>query len=288
MRQIADRLYLETSYPGVNVMAASTRKGVVCIDTPTFPRDARIWAARVHKLHPYVLDFLILTDAHGDRILNTRWFSTPIITQHHTESRLQQFDKRYPQSLLDSLVARNPDFGRDLLPGPVEQPAMSFSEKLTLGNGNLRMDLYHMPGPNPGTVWVHFPQAGILFASDSVVNGEFPCLVQANIQAWLNSLEMLQHDQRFAGVHSIVPGRGEVCDRKSLDPLVKYLQDVQDCVQKHVDAGRTREELSCYVSELVIRFPDDPWPRNWTQKQIKTGLEHLYDQIQLSTPVGVN
>lgn len=287
MRQIADRLYLETSYPGVNVLALSTRKGLLCIDTPTFPHDARAWVTRVRKLHPYSVSFLILTDPSSDRILNSRWFNAPIVAQHHTEQQMQQYDKRYPPSFFENLVARNPTYGRELFNGPVEQPALIFDERLTLGNGSQRMELLHMPGPTAGTVWAYFPQAGILFTGDSVVQGEHPGLAQADCAAWLASLDLLLHDDRFKTVQTIVPGRGNICDREAVGRIVDYLQEVRQCVRQHVHSGRSREELNTLVPDLAGRFPTNRWPRNWTFQQIRSGLEHLYDRIQLDSAVRV-
>ncbi len=286
MRQLTDQLYLETTYPGVNVLALSTHKGLICIDTPTFARDARAWVTRVRKLHPYTIRFLVLSDPHGDRILNSRWFNAPIIVQRQTEQQLRQYETRYPSAFFNNLLAHNPVYNQELLNGPVVQPALSFGEQLTLGNDHQRVELWHMPGPATGTIWAHFPPAGILFTGDSVVNGEPPSLVQADCTAWLASLDALLRDPRFQDVHTIVPGRGDICDRQAVDAMIAYLDKMQECVRDHAQSGRPREELRTMVPELATCFPHQRWPQNWTDQQILSGLEHLYDQIQLVESAG--
>lgn len=70
-------IFVETHYAGVNVGAILTYKGLIAVDVPTFPREARDWAIRLHRLNQYPLQFVILTDYSGDRTLNTRWLSAP-------------------------------------------------------------------------------------------------------------------------------------------------------------------------------------------------------------------
>ncbi len=281
MRQIADKIHLETGYPGVNVGAVVTRKGVICIDTPSFPRDARNWATRVHQLYPYSISYLLLTDAHGDRVLNCRWFNAPIISQQQSDEQLRSYDKRYPQMLLDSLITRDPHCGRELTSSPVEQPTLSFAHDLTLGQGRRRIELIHMPGPLPGVMWVHLPEAGILFTGDSVVNGEHPHLAQADCARWLHSLEMLLNDDRFSDVHTLVPGRGQVCDKTAVEPVMDYIRRMLDLVREHIALGRSKAQLTRLVPEMLSEFPANRWPAEWEERQIRLGLEHLYDEIQL-------
>lgn len=287
MIQLADKVFVETTYPGVNVGAVVTRKGTVCIDTPSFPRDARHWATRLHQLQPQALLFLLLTDYHGDRILNTRWFNAPIVAQSFTEQRLNSYEKRYPQTLLDSLVARNPECGRELLNSPVEQPALSFMHDMTIGSGRRRMVLLHRPGPTRGTVWVHLPELGILFTSDSVVVDEHPLLAQADTEQWLDSLAQLQTDERFAGVQTIVPGRGSICDKSAIEPVVRYIQDMRALVHDHWQQQLPREALSRHVAKFMSYFPASPWPREWVARQTRLGLEHLYDEIKWKQPAHI-
>ncbi|HFQ94131.1 MAG TPA: hypothetical protein ENK32_08995, partial [Anaerolineae bacterium] len=75
MEQIANNIYVETNYEGVNVGAIVTPKGVIAIDAPSYTRQARDWAMRLNALHPKGIQYTILTDWHGDRILNTRWLN---------------------------------------------------------------------------------------------------------------------------------------------------------------------------------------------------------------------
>lgn len=281
MEQIADGVYVETSYEGVNVGAIMAQDGPIAIDAPSYPRDARDWATRLHTLNRHPVQFVVLTDCHGDRILNTRWLNAPIIAHQATAERLNSYDKRYPQALLESLMARNPMGGRLLSNNPVERAAISFSHELHFFDDGCEIIFTAAPGPTPGNLWVYLPEAGILFAGDTVTVGRHPLLAEANSQQWLATLERLQ--QWPQEIKLIVSGRGPLCDISAVQPIRDYIEQMRQRIQQHCDENRPRSETSVYVAEFLSMFPIGKCPVEWVQRQIKLSLERMYDEIQFST-----
>jgi glyoxylase-like metal-dependent hydrolase (beta-lactamase superfamily II) len=280
MEQLADRVYVETAYDGVNVGAILTQDGPVAIDVPSYPRDARDWATRLHTLNRRSVQFVALTDCHGDRILNTRWFSAPIIAHRATADRLNSYDKRYPQSLLDSLLARNPTGGRLLSNSPVERVTLSFDQDLRLIKGEFEVEFVAAPGPTPGNIWVYLPQAGILFAGDTITAGRHPLLAEANSEQWLSTLERLK--QWPQEIKVIVSGRGPLCDVNAVQPVRNYIVQMRERIQQHCLEKRVRTETAAYVPEFLSMFPLNSYPPEWMQRQIRLSLERVYDEIQLA------
>ncbi|MCI0397511.1 MAG: hypothetical protein L0332_02610 [Chloroflexi bacterium] len=281
MEEIAEGIFVETMYEGVNVGAILTEKGFICIDSPTYPRDARHWAARLTQLHKCPVLFIILTDHQGDRVLNTRWLNAPIIAHQQVTEKLNSYDKRYPQLLLDSVALRNPDITRELSAGAVERPTFSFSTQMTLATRPYHVYLLHRPGPTPGTVWVHAPEAGVLFTGDSIVTGTHPPLAEMCCQEWLESLNSLLVGEINAQL--IVPGRGDVGGPETASSIVDYLSRIRHYVQQHYESGQPRDEITIYVPELLQRLPVDHLPRDWVTRQIKLGLDRAYDEIKSSS-----
>ena len=70
MQEVAKNIFVETEYDDVNVCAILTPAGIICIDVPTYARDARDWAARLHRLSP-TSAANHFDEQHGDRVLNT-------------------------------------------------------------------------------------------------------------------------------------------------------------------------------------------------------------------------
>jgi glyoxylase-like metal-dependent hydrolase (beta-lactamase superfamily II) len=280
MEQLAENIYVETEYDGVNVGAVVTRQGIIAIDVPSYPRQARNWAMQLHALHHSSVQFIILTDYHGDRILNTRWLHAPIIAHQATTEKLNSYDKRYPVALLDSLIMRSPDKGRELSNSPVERTTLSFSQNLYIRKENLELVLMAAPGPTLGNIWVYVPQSGILFTGDTVTIDIPPLLSEGSSQEWLNTIKRLQ--QWPQEINAIVPGRGRICQREAIEPIRHYWEHVQMRIRQHIDAGRTREETAVYIPELIDLFPQTSLPTEWLQAQIKRGLDRVYDEIQLA------
>jgi glyoxylase-like metal-dependent hydrolase (beta-lactamase superfamily II) len=279
MEEIADGIFAETGYEGVNVGAIVTSNGLICIDAPTYPRDARDWVTQLDRLPAKSVKNLILTDSNGDRLLNTRWINAPIVTHQSVAEKLNSYEKRYPQSMIDSLVQRNQTYGRELSGSPVDRPALSFSADMKMFEGGRVIQILHMPGPAQGTSWVKVPDAGVLFTGDSTVVDTHPPLVDLCINEWIESLEILVSRGPAAGI--IVPGRGENADAIAIDLIVAYLTEIRATIAEHVSAGQSRLELAQYVGRFLPRFPYQDLPYDWLQRQILHGLERVYDELLL-------
>lgn len=278
MEQLAEKVYVETRYADVNVGAVITKKGIICIDIPSYPRDARDWVTQLHLLDPRPIRYIILTNTHGDRLLNMRWFNAPLIVQQSAADKLNSYDKRYPQSLLDSLIARNLDAGRELNNAPVERAAISFSHDLSLYYNHKQIKLVYMPGPETGSICVHLVDAGILFTGDLLTVDTCPMLAQADTAAWLQSLERLRQPEYNAAV--VVPGRGPLADSSHFTPMAGFIRHVRQQVFDLCRQNRPRSDLSACAADLLSAFPLGHLPRDWAQMQIRLGLDLIYDEMK--------
>jgi glyoxylase-like metal-dependent hydrolase (beta-lactamase superfamily II) len=279
MEEIADSIYVTTEYEGVNVGAVVEEKGIICIDVPSYPQDASHWASVLRRLSCYPVQYIVLTDAHGDRILNTRWINAPIVTHQCAAEKLNGYDKRYPQPLLDNLIMRNPEGGRELSNSPVEQATISFSNDMVLVKNGYDVILKAAPGPTAGNSYVHIPQAGILFTGDVVVNETHPLLAEAHSQQWLDTLDHLT-TTLLPEIETVVPGRGVVGNRGAVEPVADYIESVRARIAAHLQEKRPRDEVATYVPELLDCFPLGNLPQEWLQRQVRLGLERVYDEMR--------
>ena len=279
MKEIANNVFVETSYTGVNVGAVLTPKGGIAIDAPTFPRDARDWAMRLHRLDQYPLQFIILTDYNGDRVLNTRWLNAPAIVHEQTAVRLNNYDKHYPLMFGESLSARYPDRSRELSAAGVERPSFSFAETLRLYKGGREICLIAAPGPTTGNIWVYVPDTAVLFTGDTLVVNTHPMLSEGSCRQWLESLDKLA--QWPQPIQTIVPGRGPICDQQAIQPARHFLSQMRSYARQHWQAQQAREELYHCVPELMNLFPLNDLPADWVKRHIKQSLERAYDEIKL-------
>ena len=278
MQELAENIFVETAYEGVNVGAIVTKGGIICIDAPSFPRDARHWVTRLSQLNPRPIKFVILTNAHGDRILNTRWLDAPIIAHDQAAEKLNNYDKRYPQNLLDSLGQRNPMAGKELVNGPVDRAAVTFDKSITVMAGDYHIVLSHAPGPSLGNIWAYIPETGILFTGDSLTVNEPPLLAEICCAEWLHTLnDSITHFD----IRALVPGRGNISTPEvALPPMVDYLNYIEENIRQMIMDGKKRESTIFLEEILLSKFPLGDLPSEWVQRQIRLGLERVYNEIK--------
>jgi len=277
MIEIGDGIFVETGFDGVNVGAILTREGIVCIDAPSYPRDARDWVIQLERVHARPIRLLILTDYHGDRILNSRWFHAPILSHRKAAEQLNSYEKRYPQYLIDSLRRRNPTGGRELPHNPVQKPSLSFTNSLSLLLPPYSIELCHRPGPTPGNTWITIPEEGILFVGDSVVSGTLPPSAEMSWHDWMASLERLLPNEYSYNV--LVPGRGDIGNNSAVKDMITYLLTIEKSVKNHTKQGISPTDLSQKAHEIMASFPTNTLPVDWMANEITRGLERAYEQL---------
>lgn len=278
MEKIAEGIYVSTEYGGVNVGAIVSERGVLCIDVPSYPADARNWANRVNQLSARSVRCVILTDAQGDRILNTRWLNGPLIMQQAAAETLSGYEKRFPSSLIESLTIRNQHAGKELSATPVDRPSLSFSREMTLFADDRPIKVMSMPGPSYGSAWVYVPDAGILFAGDSVIVNQHPHWSEPTTKSWLENLASLQGPHPLAEV--IVPGRGPLSSPGAVEGVSDYLVKVRSEVGKLIETGVTKDQVARRAALLMNEFPVDELPYDWVYRQVGRSLVALYDELK--------
>src|SRR5258706_9428071 len=87
MQKLARDIYVESGFAGVTVGAVVTAQGIVCIDAPTHPADARRWRLKLSQLSDAPVSFVVNLDHHRDRVLGAQWFEAPVIAHEATSER---------------------------------------------------------------------------------------------------------------------------------------------------------------------------------------------------------
>jgi cyclase len=245
MQKVTNNVYVGNKFRGCNSSFVVTSEGVVVIDTPMVPSEARQWReeARRHGEIKYVIN----NEPHNDHVAGDCWFSgSPLVTHEDTRHIME---KMKPQEMEEQLKWMAPD----ALPLDKEfhyrLPEITFSEKLTLYVGDHSFQLIHMPGHTPCETAVYVPEERIVFTSDNVVQG-MPIMVQAVPHKWLESLKQLQQ----LDIDIVVPGHGKVCDKAYLQQMYDNVKYCVDEVKTAVDKGWSLKEIQEKVT-FSDRFP---------------------------------
>ncbi len=278
MQEIKPGIFVSTAFRRVNVGAILTDDGWVLIDTPPYPHDARRWRAQLAHRDPSPIRYVINTDHHRDRILNNAVYGGHVVAHRHTADAIKALPGPFIDQAIEAL-ARNETERTSFAGTKLVLPAVSFTKRLFIKQGGRVIPVVNMPGPTPGSAWVHLPEHKIVFTGDSVVVDVHPDLSHADSKSWLDSLTMLRRKRFVADI--VVPGRGPVTDKDATNPVSDYVRLARRKVLNLYREGRPRADMASLVSDFADLLPFDE-PFEDIQRRIKSGLEHIYEEYKLA------
>jgi glyoxylase-like metal-dependent hydrolase (beta-lactamase superfamily II) len=273
MHKLAGNIYVETAFSGVTVGAIVTKAGIVVVDTPTRPTDARAWREKLHALSPKPVLYVINTDQHRDRVLGNQWFDAPVIAHEWAGERMRLYPELIKSTGFD--VAVDYELMRELAGVRVQPPQITFSEEISLMKGEREIIVRHMPAQSRGAAWVLVPDAGVVFTGDSVVLDVHPRFADADLDKWMLSLEELSKAKYPA--KTIVPGRGKPTDKDGVKFTHDYLKSARKRLDTLTKAGRTRADAATVAAELLKQFPVPDAQRDLVARRVRSDAERWYD-----------
>lgn len=295
MKKITPDIYASTEYPGVNVGFIVMPAGVIAVDAPTLPSDARAWRQQIMEITKGPILYVVLTDAHPDRLLSAGILcgspdpsypanpcsqgKAPIVAARQAYERASAYTDGFWRGVVDSWARRYPEAAEDLAGTSIAMPEIMFTSRLTLHKGGIDVTVKRVAGSAPGSAQIYLPDQDVLFAGDTLVAGTHPFLNAApDTKSWLKTLTALRR-ARFSKT-TIVPGRGPLCDQAASRPLSEYITLARRRVRSLQTGGQTRVDMAALVAEMLPFFPVSDGERDWVQRRIKAGLDRLYEKLR--------
>jgi glyoxylase-like metal-dependent hydrolase (beta-lactamase superfamily II) len=272
MEEIADNVYIDSHYPGVTLGAISMPRGLIQVDAPPSLDDGRAWRAALLNLGGGPERLLINLDAHPDRTLGARAMDCTVITQEKTA---QVFRNRP-----STFKAQGDETGAEWeqIPnlGSVRwtPPEISFTKSMTLHWGDTPVILEHHPGPTAGSAWVILPEEKVVFVGDAVLKNQPPFLAQANLDAWIEALQLLESNTHKN--YTIVSGRDGAVSASVVHSQLKYIKDIQKQVNKLISKNASADALEKLIPTLLssLKFPAAR-QKQYAQR-LRYGLQQYY------------
>jgi cyclase len=282
MDKLTPQVFVESGYRGCTVGAIVTPLGIVCVDTPLLPADARRWRARLAELSSQPIVYTIYTDGHRDRVLGQQWLGGQVVAHEATWEKLRSYGDAMRQQVIEFLTHHGtPEAAEELsrhLQLGLPQLTVSNGGALTLHLGKPKIVVRPVGGATPGSLWVELPDQNVVFAGDVVTQSTHPFMSEANTMVWLERLAELREPNYFAT--KIVPGRGGGYKRADTQKAIHYLADMRARVRQIMTERRGKFEAPELVPEFLNRFPipDDEHER--VQRRVRTGLERVYEELK--------
>lgn len=259
MQKVTENIYVETNFRGCNTSFVVTAEGVVIIDTPMVPQEAKKWRQEAEKFGP--IQYVLNTEPHTDHASGNYWFGAKVIAHEGTREALLE-------AKASDLAAGLKTMAPDALPlDPAFRyrlPEITFSEDLTLYLGKHTFHLIHMPGHTACETAVYIPEEKTAFTGDNL-NLKVPIFIKSLPYQWLESLKRLEQLE----IEKVVPGHGEVSDKSCIGRMSEGVQYWIQSVRAAIDRGWSLEETLEKVN-MAERYPmaQNPMMKNMTRNSI--------------------
>jgi len=265
MQTYKDRILIETEYVGANVSCIATQKGLVLIDSPFLPKDARDWNQKLQAETGQEIAYIINTDHHFDHVMGNEFLSRNIICHDSAAKGLELTrDKDLLRPIIKGVF---PDLMSTLEPEidglEVPAPLFSFESALTLDMGDATIMMEFVGGHSPGTIMIYCPEEKAVFTGDNV-EGQFPFFGQAHMKSWKAALKkMLSMD-----IDLVSPGHGPVGGKEMIEVYDTFFENLETEIQAFQSAGIEIDQMA-EKSEVINTFPKEPTMVPWIKAQYK-------------------
>lgn len=230
--KLTDNIYVLKGRGG-NIGVFVGENEVFMIDDQFAPLTQKILSA-IKQISPKPVTYLVNTHWHGDHTggnLNMQKEGATIISHKNVRKRMST-----NQFIL----------GRDVPASPKEAlPILTFSEDMQLYlNGEEIMVTHIHNAHTDGDALVYFINSNVLHVGDAYFQGKFPFIdisSGGSIDGYIKGIEKMlilaDNDTK------IIPGHGNVTNKKELKEYLKMLLDVKEIILNEKRKGVSLEEI---------------------------------------------
>ena len=272
MLRILKGIYLEKDYPGVylGAVVGADESEAVLIDAPLREEEARGWLETVgEKGEPR---YAILLDSHPDRALGLRHYGLPIVAHEITSAEMAAWPDTFKGDARQ--VGGESDSLKRVTEVSESVPEVIFRDRMTIDLPDRPIHLLHQPGPTPGATWVEVPDKATVFIGDAVTVKEPPYVGKADIDAWLDSLDVLR-DSPFEE-YKIISSRDGLVERDDINDMARFLRKIPVRLERLEERDVPEEAVRSIAEELIEDFNVIKARRELALVRLEQGLLRLF------------
>jgi glyoxylase-like metal-dependent hydrolase (beta-lactamase superfamily II) len=193
---------------GGNTAVFVTRTGVVLVDTKN-PGNGQAILDRVAAVSDEPVSMIINTHTHGDHVGSNEFFaaSVEVVTHENTRANMNKMP--------------------EVREKPQAMPDRTFRDRLTIGSGQDRVELYYFgPAHTNGDAFVVFPAVRAMHAGDVFPSKNLPLVDTANggsAAAYADTLDKAVAGIR--GVDTVIPGHSAVTTWGEFAAYARYVRE---------------------------------------------------------------
>jgi len=240
VQKLRDNLFMLTGGGGNTAVFVGT-SGVVVVDTKN-PGWGQPILDEIKKLTPKPITTIINTHTHGDHVSGNVEFpaTVDVIVQENTAKNMQEMrasTQTAPNGQPPNIFKTNGGRG---------MPKKTFTDRMTIGSGADRIDLYYFGrGHTNGDAWVVFPALRAMHAGDIFSGKNIPGLDAVNGGSGLAIADTLtKAADTIKNIDTIITGHSTTMTVADLREYAQFNRDFANDVRAGKKAGKSAEQVA--------------------------------------------
>jgi len=271
MHQIRPGIYLEEGYLGVTLGAFVYTHGIVMIDSPLRPEDARTWRSALLNQRGGTSRVLVSLDAHLDRTLGARALECTILAHQKTALVFRNRPTIFKGQSTES--GAEWETYDDAIGTRWAIPDITFSDRMVLHWGGPEITLEHHPTSSPGSIWVISEAERVVFIGDAVTPNQPPFLANADLPAWIEETKLLLSKYRD---YLIVSGRGGLVKQEDVREQQRYLKTILRGLERLAGRNASPESTENLIPKLLTDMDVSFVQDEQFNQRLRAGLYQYY------------
>ena len=272
VEKLKDNLFMMRGGGG-NSAVFITANGVVVVDTKN-PGWGQPLLEKIRSVTNKPVTTIINTHTHGDHVSGNIDFPANVEVVTHVNTAANMKAMRTPTG-----ITPPPGAPKNIFEGHGGHglPKRTFSDHLTLGQGNDRVELHYFGrGHTNGDAWVVFPALRMAHAGDIFSGKNLPLLDANNGGSGVEIGNTLAKAASGMGnVDSIITGHSTVMTPADLKEYAQFNRDFLAVVQEGKKAGKSAEEIA-----KAWTLPTKYAGYNIAQPRLLANVQVIYNEVR--------
>src|SRR5262245_23581595 len=263
--KVKDNLYVimasspvdRSQFTGGNTGVFVTDGGVVVVDTKLAGYGPGL-TEKIKKITDKPITTIINTHTHGDHTGSNEGFpaTVEIVAHENTKANMMKMD------------AFKGDKAQFL-------PKRTYKDKLTLGKGKDRVDLYYFgAGHTNGDTFVVYPALRALQTGDMFAWKDAPLYDRNNGGSGVaHPKSMAKLLATVKGVDTVIPGHSPVTTLKDVQEYQRYTAELLSLTEAALKAGKSADDAAASI-DLTAKFP------GYKNERVKAAVAAIYAELQ--------
>lgn len=263
IQKVKDNLYIiagsdasdRAKFTGGNVGVFITDAGVVLVDTKLANYGQGLMD-QIKTVTNKPITTIINTHTHGDHTGSNDFFpaTVDIVTHENTKTNMAKMDAFKS--------------GKGM-------PKRTYKDKLTIGSGKDRVDLYYFgPGHTNGDTFVVYTALRVLQAGDMFAWRDAPFLDPGNGGSGVEMPNTLS--KAIAGIKDIdtvIPGHSPLMTPKDLQEFQRYTAELLSVTRTAVQGSKTVEDAISAAKTMTAKYP------GYKSDRVEAAVKVIYSEV---------